>query len=285
MGYDILFLDMDGTLKQEPHEISNGNKEAILQACHAGKKVSIATGRNKYLILRTVKELKLDEFGVSYTVALNGAHIIDNITGNTLHSAPIPMDLTGYLFEKAYEYGISCHVYTENSIFFNYHDNQFDWYQEEGCDCRLVCMDHPKLGLQEEPLKFFLYSEDGDKLGRLKCEAEAVTKGILNAEFSNTRSLEYTSIHASKGLGIKYVCGLFGIPLTSAIAAGDGENDISMIKIAGLGIAMKNALETVKAAADTVTEHSCMEDGVAEIIQEYLLCLSSMRKAIPIEMR
>lgn len=270
MSYELLFLDMDGTLKQEPDQISETNKEAIRLACQIGKKVMIASGRNRDLILTTIRELHLDKYGESFTIALNGAHIIDN-TGRTLHTEPISLTLTRYLFEKAFEYEISCHVYTENYVYFNYRDFQFEWYQKNGCECRLVTMEHPELDLKEIPLKFYLFSKDEDKLKLYKQETEKVTNGILNAEFSSRYSLEFTSIHASKGLGLEYVCGLFGLPLASAIAAGDGENDISMLKMAGLGIAMKNALDSVKAIADTITKRTCKEDGVTEIIEDYLI--------------
>ncbi len=271
MSYELLFLDVDGTLKQEPHQISDRNKKAVIQAIQAGKKISIASGRNKDMLLRMVKELQLDEAGEAYTIALNGAHIIDNRTGSTMHTVPIPLDLTGFLFEKAYEYEISCHVYTENLVYFNYHDIQFEWYQKEGCDCRLVVMEEPGLGLEEIPLKFFLMSKDQGKLEAYRRDVETRTNGILNAEFSSSYTLEFTSIRASKGLGMEYVCGLYRTPLSKAIAAGDGENDISMLRMAGLGIAMKNGLDTVKASADLITRYSCKEDGVTEIIENYLL--------------
>lgn len=271
MKYELLFLDVDGTLKQEPYQISDSNKNAVYEACLAGKKVSIASGRNRDMILRTARELRMDEFGDTYTVALNGAHIIENSTGRTLHTVPIPLDLTRILFELAYQHEITCHVYTENLVYFNYNDFQFEWYQKEGCTCKLVEMEDLNLGLEETPLKFFLLSKDREKLEAYKLEAEKHTSGILNAEFSSKYTLEFTSILASKGLGMEYVCKLFHLPLASAIAAGDGENDISMLQMAGLGIAMKNALDSVKAIADTITTRTCKEDGVTEIIKEYLL--------------
>lgn len=271
MNYEMLFLDVDGTLKQEPYGISDDNKQAIHSACKNGKKISIASGRNKNLILDTVKELQLTDYGVSYTIALNGAHIIDNSTGETLHTVEISREMTRLLFEKANELKISSHVYTENHIFFNYQDFQYDWYEKGGCDCRLIDLSRDDLGLTEEPLKFFILSKDHAKLDRFKEEMDAVTNVSLNAEFSSIYSLEYTSVNASKGLGMKYVCGLYGMPLSKAVAAGDGENDISMLSIAGLGVAMKNALESVKAVADTVTERTCKENGVTEIIHKYLL--------------
>lgn len=271
MKYELLFLDVDGTLKQEPHPISQANKDAILEAMKAGKKVSITSGRNRDMILRTVEELQLNKFGEAYTIALNGAHIVENKTGRTLHTEPIPVDLTRYLFELANEHEVSCHVYTENYVYFNYNDFQFEWYQNEGCDCYLVDLSREDMGLKEEPLKFFFFNKEFSKLETIRSIGEPVASSSCSVEYSSRYSLEFTSLKASKGLALEYVCGLFNLPISLSVAAGDGENDISMIKKAGLGIAMKNALDSVKAIADTVTQRTCKEDGVVEIIQEYLL--------------
>lgn len=271
MNYDLLFLDVDGTLKQEPYGISEANKAAILHACQAGKKISIASGRNRNLILDTVKELQLNHYGASYTVALNGAHIIDNHTGDTLHTIPIDTQLTYLIFLKSYELDLSCHVCTENYVYFNYNDKHYDWYRKSGCNCRLVDMGNADLGLEEPPLKILISSQDREKLESFQKQMQPLTEAGLNAEYSTETSLEYTSVHASKGLGMEYICKLLGKSSSHAVAAGDGENDISMLRMAGLGVAMQNALETVKAAADTITERTCIEDGVNEIIHKYLL--------------
>lgn len=271
MTYELLFLDMDGTLKQEPDPISEGNKMAILKATGAEKKISIASGRSKAMLLPTVKELGLDKSKDTYTIALNGAHIVSSQTGQTLHTEEIPMNLTRILFEKSLELEISSHVYTENLVYFNYQDYQFEWYQNEGCDCYLVDLGQDDMGLKEPPLKFFLHSKEPLKLEQFKEEVIHLTKDLLIAEFSSLYSLEFTSIQVSKGQALRYICDLHQLPTSAAIAAGDGENDISMIQAAGLGIAMKNALDTVKAVADTVTKSTCREDGVAEIIENYLL--------------
>lgn len=219
MNYDLLFLDVDGILKQEPNEISEGEKEAVIRACCAGKKVFITSGRSKKLILNTIEELQLNLYGTSYTVALNGAHIIDNHSGMTLHTVPICTQLTYRLFLKAYELDVSCHVFTENLIYFNYNDIQYDWYKKGGCDCRFVDMGSPDLGLKEAPLKFFVSSQDKEKLECFKKEMQEATKQSLHAEYSSDYSLEYTSIHASKGLGMEYICNLFGKSASEATTA------------------------------------------------------------------
>ena len=271
MKYNLLFLDMDGTLKKEPNDISAVNKETIALACKANIKIMIASGRSKELILPTVKELQLDQYGDSFTVALNGAHIIDNRTGNTLKTQEISRDIIYELFNYAYELEISCHVYTESYIYFSSINRLFRWYQKGGCISKLIDWERVDMGIEEPPLKLFLSHENREKLIAFQKLMEEKTKGILNAEFSTANSLEYTSVKASKGLGMEYICRLLDQPLSEAIAVGDGENDISMLQMAGLGIAMKNALDTVKKAADTVTEHTCIENGVSEVIHKYFL--------------
>ena len=271
MNYNILFLDVDGTLKKEPNPISENNKKAILEAHKHGKKITIASGRNRDMVLPLVKELQLDKFGQAYTISLNGSHIIDNITGKTLQTVKIPLDLTTTLFEKANEHKISGHVYTENYVYFNSRNPLYDWYKGQGCNCKTIDLRKDGLGLEEPPLKFFLASSKKDILKQIEFELSEVTKGLVNGEYSTPYSLEYTSVHASKGLALVQICNLFGFPVETSIAAGDAENDISMLSMAGMGIAMKNALPSVKEIADTITVRTCADDGVTEIINDYLL--------------
>ncbi len=271
MDYNILFLDVDGTLKQEPEPISESNKAAILKACKLGKKITIASGRNKDMIVPLIKELSLDEFGQSYTISLNGTLIIENSTGKTLQTAKLPLDLTRILFNKANQHKISGHVYTENYVYFNCHNELFKWYEGQGCKCRLINLNKDGLGLDETPLKFFMASSELDTLKEIEAELKPHVKGIVNGEYSTPYSLEYTSVDASKGLALKQICNIFDFPIETSIAAGDGENDISMLTEAGLGIAMKNAQPSVKDIADIITERTCLEDGVTEIIEKYFL--------------
>lgn len=77
--------------------------------------------------------------------------------------------------------------------------------------------------------------------------------------------------HVSKGHAVKKLCELLQIPLANTVAAGDQENDISMIEAAAVGAAMKNATDAVKASADYITENDCNHSGVAEILRKFIL--------------
>ena len=75
----------------------------------------------------------------------------------------------------------------------------------------------------------------------------------------------------NKGVGVKYLAKRLDIPMDAVIACGDSYNDISMVEAAGLGVAMKNGEEALKAVADYVTQHDCDHDGIAEVVEEFIL--------------
>ena len=97
--------------------------------------------------------------------------------------------------------------------------------------------------------------------------AEEAFGDRLKLMYSNPLYLELIPKESGKGEAMIWLCNHLNIPVENAIAAGDGDNDISMIKAAGLGIAMINAPDTVKAAADVITTFDNDHDGLAEFIK------------------
>ena len=83
--------------------------------------------------------------------------------------------------------------------------------------------------------------------------------------------MEYLPLGASKGSAVRTLCEMLGVDIKNAYAAGDERNDISMIEAAGVGIAMKNAVNEAKAVADYITENDNDHDGIAEIIDRLIL--------------
>ena len=92
----------------------------------------------------------------------------------------------------------------------------------------------------------------------------------MNLLYSNDRYLEIFPAASGKGSAVRILCEYLHLPLGNALAAGDEANDISMIRVAGTGIAMQNAKDEVKAAADIVTARDNNHDGLAAVLMEYL---------------
>ena len=108
---------------------------------------------------------------------------------------------------------------------------------------------------------------DHEKQERFRHAAEEKFADKLDIMYSNPYYLELIPKESGKGEALKRLCEFLEIPVENSIAAGDGDNDISMIEAAGVGVAMLNAPETVRTVADVVTRFDNDHDGLAEIIR------------------
>ena len=125
--------------------------------------------------------------------------------------------------------------------------------------------------LREETVKLlFIDLKDHAKLEAFRAEAAARCGGALSLFFSNRWFLECVRAGVSKGDAVRRLAALLGVPIERTIAVGDQENDLPMIRAAGIGCAMANATDALKAEADYVTERDADHSGVAEIIKKFL---------------
>ena len=117
--------------------------------------------------------------------------------------------------------------------------------------------------------KIQFFTRDMELRSRLLTEIPQVFPGIL-ATSSSPQNIELNQMNANKGQALLDLADRLGVPHEKTIAFGDGLNDITMIRAAGIGIAMENAEPAVKAAADWITA-SCDEDGVAAGVERFVL--------------
>ena len=126
--------------------------------------------------------------------------------------------------------------------------------------------------IPKEPCKMIVIDlHDRAKMDAYRAAMEPWAKGKISMFYSSPHYLEHVPEHVSKGHAVKKLCELLQIPLANTVAAGDQENDISMIEAAAVGAAMKNATDAVKASADYITENDCNHSGVAEILRKFIL--------------
>ncbi|MDR2940336.1 MAG: HAD-IIB family hydrolase [Clostridiales bacterium] len=92
-----------------------------------------------------------------------------------------------------------------------------------------------------------------------------------NIFFSAPILLEFTNLEVSKGVGVKFVSDLLHIDLKDVIAVGDNQNDVPMIKATGLGVAVSNAVDELKEAADYITKNDCDHGAIKEVIEKFIL--------------
>jgi Cof subfamily protein (haloacid dehalogenase superfamily) len=243
--YRLIALDLDGTLLNEDKEISQENKKWIAEARKAGVTVMFSTGRGRQSSMNYVEELALN----SPLVLVNGSEIWES-PDTLLKRTEMPVDWVRAFRQMALDYDVWYWAYTVEGIL-----NRDNWPAKAETEDGLTW------------LKFGFYTENERKLTAIRASLEE--RGDLSITNSHPCNIELNPLGADKGSGVRQVCSLLGIEMSQVIAMGDSFNDLSMIREAGLGVAMGNAQEEIKVQAD-VTTSTNEEDGVAEIIRKYI---------------
>lgn len=266
----ILFLDLDGTLLNDKKELTKGNRRAIEEALGAGHSVVISTGRPLVSAIAQAKSLGLAGEGC-YIICFNGGEIYDTAGKKSIFRKTISFPYVQRVFEEAKARGLHCQTYDEEGILTEADTEALRFYMKSTqVGARIV----PNVmeALKEEPVKLLVIDlKDKEKLTAFRDETAKWREGKIDSFFSCPEYLEHVAPGISKGEAVRMLCRYLGIPLENTIAAGDAENDITMIREAAVGVAMANGAPEVKAAADYVTERTNNEDGVAEIIRRFVL--------------
>jgi HAD superfamily hydrolase (TIGR01484 family) len=241
--YKLVALDMDGTVLNEDQVISEENRHAIQAAINAGVAVMFATGRGIQSAKPFIDEIQLQ----APIVTVNGGEVWQ-APGVLLKRHLMDIKWIRHMHEISVELDTWFWAYAVEGVY-----NRDNWPGEiDGIDW----------------LKFGFYSENEAKLAGIRQELDAL--GVFEITNSHPFNLEINPFGVSKASGMHDVCELLGIEMSEVIAMGDSLNDMAMIKAAGLGVAMGNAQEEVKEAADVITATN-HENGVAHIIRKYIL--------------
>lgn len=269
-GAKILFIDLDETLLSDDKTISQKNRDAIHRALEAGNYVIVATGRPVESGRIVVKELGLTMPGC-YMIAFNGAVLYDCAADRILYEKTIHIQYVYQLFDKAKKAGLYIQTYNKTDILTEVHTKELDYYIDN-TRMNYKLLSDVVLGIESEPNKVLLIDLESKKsLVKFQNENRGWTERKLSSFFSCDKYLEYCPLGVSKGACIEYLCSFLNIPIENTVAVGDEENDISMIKSANIGIAVKNAVPRVKEAADYITVNDNNSDAIAEVIDKFIL--------------
>lgn len=267
MNYKMIVLDMDDTLLRDDHTISEHTKKALMAAQEMGVKVVLASGRPTYAMIDVAKELKLDNYG-SYILSFNGAKIIDANTKEELFSSTLPPETVHHLYDISQREKVGIQTYIGDSIITET-PNPYSDIEAEITGLPLNIVENFKESVTDPVVKVLML-EDGEKLVHVEQKLQEEMRGQLSVMRSKPYFLEFTENGVTKGSSIEQLIKKIGITKEEVIAVGDSYNDLSMIKFAGLGVAMGNAPDDIKQVADHITDTN-MNDGVAKVVEEFLL--------------
>ena len=268
MNYQMIVLDLDGTLTNRRKEITPKTKEALFELKRRGGIIVLASGRPTYGIMSLARELELEKTG-GYILSYNGGRIIDCRTGETVFARELPVASNSKIIALAKAQGVNILTYEDDLIIT---PNASDEYVEiESAVNGLKVKEVPDMeNYVTFPVVKFLMLEEGNYLAM----AEPKVKAALGRDYSVYRSEPYFLEVLPKGIdkaaSLERLLSRLGLSREEMIACGDGYNDLSMIKYAGLGVAMENAVFPVKKASDYVTG-SNDDDGIAHVVEKFML--------------
>jgi Cof subfamily protein (haloacid dehalogenase superfamily) len=254
MSYKIVFFDIDGTItNHEDGSIPHSTIEAIKTLKNKGIRVVVATGRP----LSMCKELQ--ELGIETFITANGGYVkhIQEI----IHKVPMDKSIIQEVMEFAKLENNGLSYYTEEFSMNGVADKEILTALKE----TLSLNEYPEtndLIHKEDVFLLCLFAND-ETVERYKQKFPQLTFRRWHPYVLNILQED-----VSKSLAIMKTLNFFGIDKSEAIAFGDGENDIDMLELVGLGIAMGNGNEKLKNVADFVTKPSS-KDGIDYALKKY----------------
>jgi Cof subfamily protein (haloacid dehalogenase superfamily) len=280
MEYKLLVLDVDDTLLNNENKITVRTKIALIKAQQVGVRIVLASGRPTYGVVPLAKQLELDKNG-GYILSYNGSQIMNVQTGELIFEKRIDPEMIPYLERKATKHNFPLFTYHQDTIFTNNPENQWIRREAELNRMKIAEISQFAEAIDFKPCKIMLVSDDETALTALETLWKKRLAGTLDVLRSESYFLEVVPQFIDKANTLSILLEKLAIRTEEIIAIGNGVCDVTMIQLAGLGVAMGNAKDSVKACADYVTD-SNEKDGVALVVEKYIL--SAVRPAeIPLD--
>lgn len=272
----LIALDMDGTLYNHESQISLKDQQTIRAAIADGIEVVISTGR-PYVGLPVEQLLSL---GIRYAITTNGSSIYELSGRKCVYSNAMLPDFVCPIIKELQNENIHMDAFIDG-----------DSYSQDSCKPMIDHLDMPasirsyikatrsytsdlivlirekNLSVQKMTLNFCLH-EDGTYIGRDAAVAILSSHPEITFLSGGYHNLEFTKAGTTKGLGLIKLCELLDISIEETMACGDTENDLDILRTAAIGVAMENATDPIKKAADFITL-SNEESGVAYAISHF----------------
>lgn len=261
MKYKLIAIDLDGTLLDKEGAIIPSAKEAIQRVVVRGMMVTLATGRMYRPTNRFARELQLRDPIICY----QGALIREPDHKDVLWHKPLPVVMAQEIIDQVRRLGVHQYVFVDDEMYVEEIKEKDLWYAERN-SVELNLVDDLMTLLKSPPTEI-----------AARGEPEAIDRMIAHLKAYFGESLLVCKVHSSfceiahpesgKGNALKYLAERLGVEQGQVIAIGDGPNDVSMLKWAGLGIAIGDAPEEIKAAADLVVD---ADGSLAQTMEELL---------------
>ena len=269
MKYKLLVLDVDGTLLNNEREISKRTLSALLKVQQMGVRIVLASGRPTYGLMPLAKTLELGNYG-GFILSYNGCQIIKAQNGEIMFERRINPEMLPYLEKKARKNGFAIFTYHDDIIIADNPENEYIQSEALLNNLKVIKEEEFSTAIDFAPCKCMLVSDDETALVGLEEHWKRRLNGALDVFRSEPYFLEVVPCGIDKANALGALLEQLKMKREDIIAIGDGVCDVTMLQLAGLGVAMGHAQDSVKVCADYVTA-SNEEDGVAQAVEKIIL--------------
>lgn len=273
--YKMICIDIDGTLIRSDLTLAKETVEAVRKAKERGVLVVLATGRMHRSAAIFAEKLCIED----PIISSNGALVKDPGTDEVFYREYLGKEDVEYIIRALDRFGVHINFYNEDTMYVTEIRDYVHRYER----MKASLPEHLRITVQYEGKDFHMerfVEEYGALMQKGICFPDPRRISTIKAEMkknlrlkvvsSGKDNIEFTARDADKGLAMLALAKAKGILKEEIICVGDSENDLGMLERAGLSVAMGNAMDSVKAVADHVTDTND-DHGVAKLIQRFLL--------------
>ena len=269
--YDLAALDMDGTLLNSAHETTDFTRAALKRTAAAGKVIALCTGRCLGELWDHLARIP----GVAYVIGENGGCLYDVGAGRVIRQISMDGGIAARILDLAAERDVCIQCFIGGKSYMRLNDIEalrryhiYDYAPIFKSSSAFITDMRQTWREAASPMeKINLYFANAGERDRFRAALGAVDLQISDSLGSGS---EISPTEAPKSTGRNALCAHLDIPVARSMAVGDGGNDVDLMRAAGFSVAMGNATEAVRRAADAVTD-DCDHDGAAKAVLRYML--------------
>lgn len=268
MNYKMLLTDLDGTLLTDDKKILDVDKESISKAISNDMKVIVCSGRSHMSIEKYLIELGLKHPG-NYGISYNGGVFYEADTLRKLVEYKLKKELAFKIIEFCRNFDVEIMVYANDKLVIEEHNQRMEGYINLSGIEPMMNTSFNEF-IKEDVSKILVLGEI-EILEDLKHRFQSLAiYNEVTTFYSNRNLFEFNPRGIDKGNMLLEIADYFNIDTKDIIAIGDNQNDVNMIRQAGLGVAVKNAVPLAKDEADYITKRNNNEGAVSEVLEKFV---------------
>ena len=268
--YKLIAVDLDGTLVTDDKNLTEKTIINVKKALKKNVKITISSARAFYRLERYIDELGLRKEN-QYTICFNGAMIVENITGKVIYSKNLDKQEVNEVIRLGKQLNVPIMLYSKNA---NYVEKVPEVIQKnknaKGMNLKIENFNKIDFDKEENYIYKIVFIDKPEKIVKIRKNFQKEIIDKYEVTSSVPEYIEFVKKGIKKSKAIKFIMDKCKIKEEEVIAIGDGENDIEMLRFAGLGVAMENADNYVKENADYITT-SNNDDGICKVIEKFIL--------------